>query len=151
MLAANDLGRKARDRERVGMYLWAKRRIETHRSPVFTYFFDRGIPWPQHPEFGAFHSGELPYFFANFDGLDRPWEAIDRRLTETASGYLKHFAMNGDPNDDDLPKWRAVDPSSPETQEIGERVQAMPLAQKPKYDFWVRYLTSPEVPKAPVF
>ncbi|HEU5078895.1 MAG TPA: carboxylesterase family protein [Opitutaceae bacterium] len=88
----------ARDRQRVGMFLWAKRRGQGYTSPVYIYFFLRAIPWPQHPEFGAFHSGELPYFFRNLDVLDRPWEPIDRQLSDVASGYLVNFAATGNPN-----------------------------------------------------
>jgi para-nitrobenzyl esterase len=34
------------ERGRVSMFLWASARVKSHKSPVFTYFFDRGIPWP---------------------------------------------------------------------------------------------------------
>lgn len=140
-----------RDRERVSMFLWAKQRIESHKSPVYTYFFTRAIPWPQHPEYGAFHSGELPYFFDNEQVLDRPWTAVDRQLAKTASAYLKAFASTGDPNAKGLPKWPAVKPSSPETLDIGDKIQPIPLADKAKYEFWVRYFESKEAAKAPIF
>ncbi len=141
----------ARDRERVSMFLWAKQRAAAQQRPVFTYFFTRAIPWPQHPEFGAFHSGELPYFFNNLNLLDRSWEPIDHQLSETVSAYLKNFAASGNPNSAPLPNWPAVNPSSPETLEIGEKIQPMPLADNAKFDFWVRYFHSQQATKAPVF
>ena len=48
------------DSNRVSLFLWASARVKSHHQPVFTYYFDRAIPWPQHPEFGAFHTGEIP-------------------------------------------------------------------------------------------
>ncbi|HEX5234598.1 MAG TPA: carboxylesterase family protein [Silvibacterium sp.] len=141
----------ARDRERVSAFLWAEQRLQHHRGPVYTYFFDQAVPWPQHPEFGAFHSGELPYFFRNLNVMDRPWEPVDREVSQTTSAYLKNFAGSGNPNGPGLPEWSAVNPALPETMEMGAKMQPMPLADKAKYDFWVRYFHSPAGRNAPPF
>jgi para-nitrobenzyl esterase len=140
-----------RDRERVSMYLWAARRLKNHKAPVFTYYFDRAIPWPQHPEFGAFHTGEIPYFFRNLAALDRPWEPVDSQVSNTASSYLREFAKTGDPNAQKAPKWPACDPSAPATMEIGSRMGSIPLANSARFAFWVRYFNSPESKNAPLF
>lgn len=140
-----------RDRERVAAFLWAKVRLQHHKGPVFTYFFDRGIPWPQHPEFGAFHTGELPYFFRNLQTLDRPWQPVDFEVARIASGYLKAFAAQGSPNAPGLPEWPAVNPPFPATMELGATMHPMPLADEAKYEFWVRYFNSPESSNAPYF
>jgi para-nitrobenzyl esterase len=141
----------SRDRERVSMYLWAARRIKNHKSPVYTYYFDRAIPWPQHPEFGAFHTGELPYFFRNLAALDRPWEPVDSEVSNTASSYLKEFAKTGDPNAPKAPKWAACNPFAPATMEIGSKTGSMPLATSARFAFWLRYFNSPESKNAPLF
>lgn len=141
----------SRDRERVSMFLWASQRLEHHRGPVFTYFFDRAIPWPQHPEFGAFHSGELPYFFRNLDSLNRPWQAQDKEVSLRASSYLKNFAATGNPNGSGLPQWPPVDPSKPATMKIGAQTGPMPLASKARYEFWIKYFRSPQGEHAPFF
>lgn len=140
-----------RDRERVSALLWAQRRLKAHRAPVYTYFFVRAIPWPQHPEFGAFHSGELPYLFSNLQVLNRPWEPVDTRISATWSDYLKAFATTGDPNQPGLPPWAPVQPGSRETQEIGELIQAKPVAEPGKFTFWAQYLNSKLGEKAPPF
>jgi para-nitrobenzyl esterase len=140
-----------RDRDRVSMYLWATERLEHHKGPVYTYFFDRAIPWPQHPEFGAFHSGELPYFFRNLNALDRPWEPVDHKVSDIASSYLKAFARKGDPNASGLPHWPAVSTYKPSTMKIGTEIRPMPLANETRYRFWVRYLSSPQGKMAPPF
>jgi para-nitrobenzyl esterase len=145
------LTESARDRDRVSMFLWALDRMQHHRGPVYTYFFDRAIPWPQHPEFGAFHSGELPYFFRNLETLGRPWEPVDYEVSRTASAYLKSFASSGNPNGQGLPEWAAVNPVLPRTMEIGAPTQLIPLADRAKYEFWVRYFHSSVGKNAPVF
>jgi para-nitrobenzyl esterase len=140
-----------RDRDRVSQYLWASRRAKNHHQPVFTYFFDRAIPWPQHSEFGAFHSGELPYFFSNLRTLDRPWEPIDYDISKTSVAYLRNFAASGNPNGGNLPKWPAVNSHTPVTMEIGSRIDTMPLTDKERLDFWTRFFDSPAGAHAPPF
>ena len=139
------------ERSRVSMFLWAAARAKSHRQPVYTYYFDHAIPWPQHPEFGAFHSGELPYFFLTLKKLDRPWTQADTTLARTASSYLSNFATKGDPNGPGLTQWPKTDSTIQQTMELGEKIGAMPLADKAHYEFWVRYYNSALSKNAPVF
>jgi len=140
-----------RERDRVSMYLWSVRRAANHHAPIFTYFFDRAIPWPQHPEFGAFHTGEIPYFFRNLNLLDRPWEPVDHAVAQEASSYLKNFAAAGDPNGDSLPHWAPIKAGVPETMEIGAHTGMMPLAPPAQLAFWKKYFASPAAQHAPLF
>lgn len=141
----------ARERQKVATFLWARARQAGYASPVYTYFFTRGVPWPQHPEYGAFHSGELPYFFDNLHVLDRPWETIDRQVARITSRYLVNFAAHGDPNGEGVPEWPRVNAARPATQELGAKMAPMPLASTPdRFEFWVRYFES-QAAKAPLF
>jgi para-nitrobenzyl esterase len=117
----------ARERARVSMHLWAAKQAAASKR-IYTYFFDRPIPWPAHPEFGTFHSGEIPYFFNTLGRLNRPWEPVDRRLADTVSSYVTNFAKKGDPNGTTLPKWPAYEPTSYTTMELGAQIGPMPLA-----------------------
>lgn len=137
------IAQSGQDRSRVSMFLWASERAKSHRQPVFTYYFDRAIPWPQHPEFGPFHTGEIPYFFLNLKALDRPWKTEDYRIAKSASSYLINFASKGDPRGDGLEPWIKLDPTEPRTMELGTRVGSMAVADKEKLDFWTRYYHSP--------
>jgi para-nitrobenzyl esterase len=132
-----------RDRLRAGMYLWASKRAATHRSPVYIYYFDRAVPWPAHPEFGAFHSGELPYAFGNLTIFDRPWEPVDRKISKMMMTYWKDFASSGGPNDSTVPTWASVDPAKPVVMRLGTDSGPMPL-DGGKLDFWKRYFESPQ-------
>jgi para-nitrobenzyl esterase len=109
------------------MHLWAAEQLRASKR-VYTYFFDRAIPWPEHPEFGAFHSGEIPYVFNTLSRLKRPWEAVDKKLADTVSSYFTNFAKKGDPNGPGLPKWPVCEPTSYTTMELGALIGPMPLA-----------------------
>ena len=125
------------------MFLWASTRARSHHQPVFTYYFDRAIPWPQHPEFGAFHTGEIPYFFLNFKALGRPWEKADYTVANEVSSYLVNFSARGEPNGPGLTPWPRIDPSQPQTMELGVHTGVMPVADQEKVGFWTRYYNSP--------
>jgi para-nitrobenzyl esterase len=108
---------------------------------VYTYYFDRAIPWPEHPEFGAFHSGELPYVFNNLGIFDRPWEAVDRTIADRISSYWTNFAEKGDPNGPDLPEWSPFSPTVATTMQLGVRMGVMPIADPDKVAFWKEVLS----------
>ena len=125
------------------MYLWASEQAEKSSS-VYTYYFDRAIPWPEHPEYGAFHSGELPYVFDNLHLFDRPWEAIDHTIADQLASYWTNFAKTGDPNGADLSSWTPFSPAETTTMQLGSRMGPMPVATPDKFKFWKEILL-PEV------
>jgi para-nitrobenzyl esterase len=128
-----------RDRARVSLDLWAAEQQKVSRR-IYTYYFDRPIPWPAHPEFGAFHTGEVPYVFKTIGKLDRPWEATDRAVAETVSSYWVNFARKGDPNGAGLPRWAAYAPGSHTTMQLGAKTGIMSVAETARLDFWLAQL-----------
>jgi para-nitrobenzyl esterase len=126
------------DNARVSLGLWAADQMK--RSPaVYTYFFDRAIPWPAHPEFGAFHTAEIPYIFQTLKVLDRPWQPADFKLSDTMSSYWTNFAKTGNPNERGLPEWTNHKPESYTTMELGEHTGAMPEADPARLQFFLEY------------
>lgn len=126
------------DRGRVSLDVWCATQAE-RSGTVYTYYFDHPIPWPQHPEFGAFHSSELPYIFQTLKVMDRPWAAEDFKLSQVMSSYWSNFAKTGDPNGPGLPPWPAYDSAKHTTMELGDHVGPIPEADPAKVEFFVGY------------
>ena len=129
-----------RDQARVSIDLWAANQL-TLSGKVYTYFFDRVIPWPEHPEFGAFHTSEVPYVFENLGLSGHPIEAIDRKVSDAMSSYWMNFAAKADPNGKSLTNWPAYTPDAQRTMELGEKMGPMPEAATPeRLAFQIDYL-----------
>jgi para-nitrobenzyl esterase len=131
------------DRARVSIDVWCEEQMKRSRR-IYTYFFDHPIPWPAHPEFGAFHTSEVPYIFETIKLLDRPWQPADFRLSETMASYWSNFAKTGDPNGSDpnrlgLPRWPAYGPDKHITMELGDHVGPIPEADSAKVEFFLGY------------
>ena len=132
-------GASQKDRARVSIDVWCADQVK-RSGRVYTYFFDHPIPWPAHPEFGAFHTSEVPYIFRTIKLLDRPWQPVDFSLSETMASYWSNFAKTGDPNGAGLPRWPTYKPDSHTTMELGDHVGPMPDADPAKLDFFLSYL-----------
>jgi para-nitrobenzyl esterase len=130
------------DRARVSLYKWGIR--QTSLSPqVYTYYFNQKIPWPQNPDYGVFHSSELPYVFDNLRLMDRPWQLADRRLAREMSAYWTDFAKTGDPNAKGLPDWPAFKVGNQTIMQLAARMAPIPLATPPREHFWIEHLKKP--------
>jgi para-nitrobenzyl esterase len=131
-----------RDRARVSLYKWGVQ--QKHDSPqVYIYYFDRKIPWPQHPEYGVFHSSELPYVFDNLKLLNRPWQPVDQRVADEMLDYWTNFAKNGSPNAAGLPHWPAFRAGNLTIMRLGARTEPIPPAPAARVQFWMKNLKEP--------
>ena len=146
--AGNDLQAAAairsalQDRARVSLYKWGVR--QTSLSPHFyTYYFNQKIPWPQHSNYGVFHSSELPYVFDNLGLMDRPWQPADRRVASEMSSYWTDFAKTGNPNGKGLPEWPLFHVGNFTTMQLAARMEPIPLAASARRQFWVKYMKVP--------
>ena len=110
---------------------------EVSQGDTYGYYFSRAIPWPEQPQFGAFHTGEVPYFFNNLALLDRPWEPEDRVLADQMSSYWANFTKQGDPNSPGLPNWPVYQTMADPFMHLGVEAGSMPLPEKNKVDFFL--------------
>ena len=118
-----------RDAGVAGLHQLLVERARSARTRAFAYYFDHAIPWPDRPQFGAFHTSEVPYVFGTLDKLKRPWTEVDRRLSQTMMSYWTNFATTGDPNGAGVPSWPAFTPEQPVLLRIGDRIEPKePLA-----------------------
>lgn len=131
-----------RDRARVSLYRWGVNQLRL--SPqVYIYYFDQKIPWPQHPEYGAFHSSDMPYDFDNLRLMDRPWRPVDFRVAKQMSAYWTGFGKTGDPYHSGLPDWPALKAGDETIMQLGSRMGPMPLAESARMKFWLSHLKKP--------
>ncbi len=130
------------DRARVSLYKWAVE--QSKASPhVYIYYFNREIPWPEHPAYGVFHSSELPYVFDNLQLLRRPWQPADWHVAEEMSSYWTNFAKTGSPNASGLPTWPAFESKNLTIMQLSASMEPTPLAFGARLRFWMERLREP--------
>ena len=135
--AATDAGARASqnesawDQARTSMYLWARHRAATARTPVFTYFWDHPLPGPDVEAYGAFHTSEVPYVMSSLAMSKRPFTDADHRIADRLSTYFANFIRTGDPNGPGLPSWPAVTKDQPLTMQVGDTFKPIAVASTP--------------------
>jgi para-nitrobenzyl esterase len=127
-----------RDRRLASMYLWGVKRSETGKTAAYTYYFSHVLPWPDHPEFAAFHSSEIPYWTRNYRILDRPFTAKDAETSEVLSNYWLNFVKTGSPNGKGVPAWPVVKAGTPETMDLGDPIRVRPIMSEEKLNLWLK-------------
>lgn len=99
------LARFRSDHTLANMRFYASVLTRANRSPVYFYRFAHAIPCEDSAFFGAFHTSEIPYHFANLSRTPWPMTQKDQALSENMSQYWANFALKGDPNANGLPVW----------------------------------------------
>jgi para-nitrobenzyl esterase len=92
-------------------YAWASLQAESGKAPVYVYNFNRKLPanTPAN-DFGAFHTGEVPYAYNNLQTVhNRPFTKADFELADQMSSYWVNFAKTGNPNGIGLIHWPAYE------------------------------------------
>jgi para-nitrobenzyl esterase len=94
--------------------------VSRQGKDTYVYRFTHKVPAGQHKDFGAFHTGEVPYALNNLNFVNRPFELIDYRLADTMSSYWVNFVVSGNPNADELLKWPEYHVNSREIMVFGD-------------------------------
>ena len=112
---------------------WAQMQNQTGDSPVYLYHFTRDVPYTsEQQDFGAFHTGEVPYAYNTLHTSNRPWEQTDRELAETMAAYWVSFAEDGDPNGEGLPEWPVAKSNEYQTIFFGDslHIDTVPMREQ---------------------
>ena len=106
-----------------GDYRWAKANSSDTYIYQFTY-----VPTdkPGFPNYGAFHTSEVPYALHTLALWDRPWKQADYDVERYMSGYWLNFVKSGNPNGEGLPVWAAYTPEEAVVMELGIRPEPKP-------------------------
>ncbi len=116
---------------------WMNLQNQTGKSKVFMYQFTRRLPFGEgQKDYGAFHTGEVPYAYNNLKiSKIRPWQEADHKLADEMSDYWVNFATNGNPNGPGLPEWSPCQPDAYSTMFLGEtlKLKQIPYLKRLKF------------------
>jgi para-nitrobenzyl esterase len=96
-------------------HIWALK----NNSKSFLYQFSY-VPTdkPGFPNYGAFHTSEVPFALHTLAKWNRPWKDADYAVEKTMSSYWLNFVKTGDPNGAGLPQWKPYEASSQGIMEL---------------------------------
>lgn len=103
-----------------------------------TYIYEFGhVPpdKPDFPNFGAFHTSEVPFALHTLHTWRRPWRSVDREIEKMTSAYWVNFAKTGNPNGDGLPEWKVYDKTTGRILRIGGTTSTQAAYLKAAFDF----------------
>ena len=107
-----------------------------NKTPVFVYEFAQAPPdKPDFPNYGAFHTSEVPYALHTLHTWKRPWRPIDQEIENRMSSYWVNFAKTGNPNGANLPEWKSYDQATGHILRIAEQTSTQPAYMKEAFDF----------------
>lgn len=105
-------------------------------KPTYMYQFSHvPVDKPDFPNYGAFHSSEVPFALHTLAQWKRPWRKIDYEVEKTMNSYWVNFVKTGNPNGSGLPDWRKYDKETGNILEIGDQVNLIPALYSKKMNF----------------
>lgn len=90
---------------------------------------------PNFPNYGAFHTSEVPYVLHNLHTWNRPWQPLDKEIETVFSSYWINFAKTGNPNGDNLPKWESYNKESGTIMTVDDKMESKSGFLKKEFDF----------------
>ena len=90
---------------------------------------------PNFPNYGAFHTSEVPYALHTLHKWNRAWQQTDWDLENTISSYWVNFAKTGNPNGAGLQEWKTYDKQSGNIMVLGDTVKLHTVMFKKELDF----------------
>jgi para-nitrobenzyl esterase len=105
-------------------------------KPSYIYQFSHvPVDKPDFPNYGAFHTSEVPYVLHTLHKWNRPWLALDKELENTLTSYWVNFAKTGNPNGGNLPVWEKYNKQSGTIMILGDKIESKPAFMKKEFDF----------------
>jgi para-nitrobenzyl esterase len=113
-------------------YLWAG----FSKSKAYIYQFSHvPVDKPDFPNYGAFHTSEVPFALHTLHMWKRPWRDVDFTVEKTMDAYWVNFVKTGNPNGEGVPEWKVYEASSGNIMEIGDKPELKPGLYKGEFEF----------------
>ncbi len=90
---------------------------------------------PDFPNYGAFHSAEIPYALHTLKYWDRPWRDLDYAVEKYMTAYWVNFVKTGNPSGDGLPEWKPYNKEEGNMMELGKEPTLKPGLFKDEIEF----------------
>lgn len=105
-------------------------------NPTYVYQFNH-VPTdkPGFPNYGAFHTSEVPYALHTLKMWERPWAERDYTMEKIMSSYWINFVKTGNPNGSGLPEWKKYDSLTGNIMEFNEGAVLRPEMFKGEFEF----------------
>lgn len=103
-----------------------------------TYMYQFGhVPpdKPNFPNYGAFHTSEVPYALHTLHTWQRTWQSLDKDLENALSSYWVNFAKTGNPNGANLPEWKSYDKQTGNIMLLNDKLEVKSAFLKKEFDF----------------
>lgn len=116
-------------------YLWAG----YNKNKAYLYQFSHvPVDKPDFPNYGAFHTSEVPFALHTLHLWKRPWRDVDYAVEKTMNNYWVNFVTTGDPNGSGLPEWTTYKKDSGNIMEIGDQSKLSPGMYKNEFGFLLK-------------
>ncbi|MEA5460685.1 carboxylesterase family protein [Arcicella sp. LKC2W] len=89
---------------------------------------------PDFPNYGAFHTSEVPYALHTLHLWKRPWQDHDLVVENLMSSYWINFIKIGNPNGKNLPEWKRYTKETGVILEIDKETYQRPALLKKEFD-----------------
>jgi para-nitrobenzyl esterase len=117
-------------------YLWAG----YSKNKAYLYQFSHvPVDKPDFPNYGAFHTSEVPFALHTLHLWKRPWREVDYAVEKTMNNFWVNFVKTGDPNGSGLPEWTTYKKDSGNIMEIGDQSKLSPGLYKNEFGFLERH------------
>ncbi|MFV8360669.1 carboxylesterase/lipase family protein [Flavobacterium sp. LS1P3] len=90
---------------------------------------------PNFPNYGAFHTSEVPYVLHNLHTWNRTWQPLDKEIATVFSSYWINFAKTGNPNGHNLPEWKNYNKQSGTILVVDDKIASKSELLKKEFDF----------------
>lgn len=106
-------------------------------KPTYLYYFDHvPVEKPNFPDFGAFHTSEVPFALHTLHKWNRNWRASDFKVQKTMSAYWINFIKTGNPNGTNLPAWHSYSQKDGNILLLQENTQEKSALFKKEIEFY---------------